>query len=230
MKDLLDLVYSFRAKEIDINGFIGGLGQWFNDIGIGGPVTSFMEKSWFPFLAMAVGALCLFYGKKWLGLIKFVSCAAIGFVAGLVISPMLETTLPFLVEKAWITGALCALILAVLNKLIFGLVFFGGPAAGAFAAFYIEGIIPMELPTVGNLPACLGIAAGAALIMLMIRKNFQRIVTAAMGGSLVNLGIKRLYDYSASLPEYQVYIDFGVVALIAIIGFVYPYRRRRRYR
>lgn len=229
MQDLLNLVYSFRAKEIDLNGFIGGLGQWFNDIGVGGPVMSVVNASWFPFVALAVGALMLFYGKKWLGFIKFASCAAIGFVAGLIANPYLVTTLPFLEGKAWITGALCALILAVLNKLIFGLIFFGGPAAGAFAVCYLPGALPMELPTANNLYACLGVAAGAALIMLMIRKNFQRVVTAVLGASFANLGIKRLYDYSASLPEYQVYVDFGVVTLIAIIGFVYQYRRRRRY-
>ena len=49
MQDLLNLVYSFRAKEIDLNGFIGGLGQWFNDIGVGGPVMSVVNASWFPF-------------------------------------------------------------------------------------------------------------------------------------------------------------------------------------
>ena len=231
MKELGKLINSFRAKELTFKQFTVELGCWFDDIGIGKPFTEAIESSWFPYVAIALGALVLFYGTKWIGFMRFLSCAAIGFVTGLVLNPMLvETeTLPFLEGKAWITGALCALILAVLGKLIFGLIFFGGPAAGAFAAFYLPDIIPGDLPTVNNLYACLGIAAGAALLMLMIRKNFQRILTSGIGGVLVTVGVKKLYDYTALLPEYALYIDIGAFALLVLLGFTYQYRRRRRY-
>ena len=229
MKELGKLINSFRAKEMNFKEFTVELGCWFDDIGIGKPFTEAIESSWFPYVAIALGAIFLFYGKKWLGFMRFVSCAAIGFVTGLVLSPMLVDMLEFLDGKAWITGALCAMILAVLGKLIFGLIFFGGPAAGAFAVFYLPDIIPGDLPTVNNLPACLGIAAGAALLMLMIRKNFQRILSSGIGGVLVTVGVKKLYDYTELLPEYALYIDIGVFALLVILGFTYQYRRRRRY-
>ena len=229
MGDLLNLVNGLRAGDMNFNEFVGNLGQWFNDIGVGGPVTALMETVWFPFVAIAVGALLLFYGKRWLGLLKFLVCGAIGFVVGLVVNPMLVDMLPFLDGKAWITGALCALILAVLNKLIFGVLFFGGPAVGAFAICYFEGTIPFELPTVGNLPMCLGAAAIALVLMLIIRKNFERIVTAALGAFAINLGVKKLFDYTATIPEYAMMVDLGVVGVLTLIGFIYQYRRRRRY-
>lgn len=234
MQELLDLVNGLRAGEMTTKEFIGNLGQWFNDIGVGGPVTSCLDSSWFPFAALLVGAIFLFYGRKWIGLIKFLSFGAIGFIAGLVVSPMLEGMLPFLVGKAWITGALCALILAVLNKLVFGLLYFGGPAAAAFAVCYLPNIIPVEnLPTVGNIPMCAGVAAVAALIMLAIRKDFERIATAIGGATLINMGVRKLYDYLTLIPEayskYATYVDVGVVALLAVLGYVYQYRRRRRY-
>ena len=233
MQELLNLVNDLRAGSMNFKEFIGNLGQWFNDIGVGGPVTSFMANSWFPYLALAVGALFLFYGKKWLGLMLFASCAGIGFVVGLVVSPMLVKTLPFLDGKAWITGALCALMLAVLNKLIFGLIFFGAPAGAAFAVCYFPGILPFEVPFAGDLPICIGVGAGAALIMLIFRKDFQRIITAAIGGILVNLGIKKLYNYLLLIPaaysKYLSYIDIAAVALLAILGYMYQHKRRRRY-
>ena len=233
MQELLNLVNGLRAGSMNFKEFIGNLGQWFNDIGVGGPVTSFMAASWFPYVALAVGALFLFYGKKWLGFMLFASCAGIGFVVGLVVSPMLETTLPFLVGKAWITGALCALMLAVLHKLIFGLIFFGGPAGAAFAVCYFPGILPFDVPFAGDLPVCIGVGVGAALIMLIFRKDFQRIITAIIGGIIVNLGVKKLYNYLALVPDayskYLTYINIGAIALLALLGYVYQHKRRRRY-
>ena len=214
---------------MNFSEFIGGLGAWFNDIGIGGMITSILEQFWVPYAALAIGALFLFYGRKWFGFLKFVSCAAIGFVAGLVVSPMLVTMLPFLEGKAWITGALCAMMLAVLNKLIFGLIFFGIPAAAAFTVCYFEGVIPYELPTVGDIPKSAIGAAIALLFMMIIRKNFERILTAVGGGFIINFGVKKLYDYTATIPDIAMQVDLAVVAVLALIGFAYQYRRRRRY-
>lgn len=229
MGDLLNLVNNLRAGDMNFTEFIGGLGQWFNDIGVGGKVTSVTNASWFPFVALAVGALFIFYGKKWLGFIQFASCGGMGFVLGLVLNPMLVDTLSVLEGKAWITGSLCALILAVLNKLIFGLLFFGGPALLVFLICYFGAIIPFDIPTMGNLPVCIGIAAGTSLLMFLLRRDVARIVTAVLGGFIINFGVKKLYDYTASIPKYAMMVDLGVVALLAVMGFVYQYRRRRRY-
>ncbi|MBE6537548.1 MAG: hypothetical protein E7673_06320 [Ruminococcaceae bacterium] len=233
MQQVLDLINGLRAGNMNFKEFIGGLGQWFNDIGIGGPVTAVIKASWFPYVALAVGAIFLFYGRRWLGLIKFLTCAGVGFAAGLIVSPMLEGMLPFLVGKAWIMGALCALMLAVLNKLVFAVIFFGGPAAGAFVVCYFDGIIPVKLPTVGDIRLCLVAAAIGALLMFMVRKDFERILTSIIGGVLVNYGVRQLYDYLTLIPEayakYATYVDVGVVALLAAIGYAYQYQRRRRY-
>ena len=229
MNDLITLINDFRAKELNFNEFIGGLGAWFNDIGVGGFVTSVLAQAWVPFAALALGMIFLFYGRKWLGCIKFVSCAGIGFVAGLVVNPFLIDMLPFLDGKAWITGALCALMLAVLNKLIFALIFFGIPVAATFIVCYFEGVIPYELPTVGNVTTAAVAAVGALLIMLVIRKDFERIITAIIGGFIINFGVKSLYDYTATIPDIAMQVDLGVVAALAVMGYFYQYRRRRRY-
>ena len=120
-------------------------------------------------------------------------------------------------------------VLAVLNKLIFGIIFFGGPAAAVFVICYFGGTVPVELPTIGNLPMCAGAAGVTALLMFLARRNLQRIVTAVIGGFAINLGVKRLYDYTATIPEYAMIVDLSVVGALALIGFVYQYRRRRRY-
>ena len=229
MRDLLNLVNSLRAGDLNFTEFIGGLGQWFNDIGVGGKVTELMSASWFAVLALGIGALFIFYGKKWLGLIQFASCGGIGFVLGLVLNPLLVGTLSMLEGKAWITASLCALILAVLNKLIFGLIFFGGPALLMFLICYFGAIIPFDIPSMGNLPVCLAIAAFTSLLMFLLRRDVARVVTAVIGGFIINLGVKCLYDYTASIPKYAMLVDLCVVALLAILGFVYQYKRRRRY-
>ncbi len=229
MKELLDLIYGFRAKEMDFNEFVGGLGAWFNDIGVGGPVMDTIAKSWFPFFAFAMGALLLFYGRKWFGSLKFMAFASIGFVAGLVFNPMLVGMLPFLEGKAWITGGLCAMILAVLNKLLFGVSYYCLPPVIVFIICYYPGYIPYDLPSAGVLPKCLFAAAGMLLIMIIIRRDFERIVTALGGSMLINYGVKRIYDYTASIPDIAKYVDLTVIGILALIGFVYQYRRRRRY-
>lgn len=229
MGALLKLVNGLRAGDMNFTEFIGGLGQWFNDIGVGGKVTSVTNASWFPFLALLVGMLFIFYGKKWQGLIQFASCAGMGFVLGLVLNPLLVGTLSVLEGKAWITASLCALILAVLNKLIFGLMFFGGPALLVFVICYFGAIIPFDIPTMKNLPVCLAIAAFTSLLMFLLRRDVARVVTSVIGGFIINLGVKKLFDYTASIPKYAMLVDLCVVALLAIMGFVYQYRRRRRY-
>ncbi len=229
MGDLLNLVNSLRAGDLNFTEFIGGLGQWFNDIGVGGKVTAFMQQPWFPILAFVVGFSLLFYGRKWFGLVKFASCGGMGFIVGLVVNPMIVGTIPYLQGKAWITGAICALILAVLNRLIFVLIFLGIPAALAFAVFYFKDIIPINNPLEGNALMCLIPAAGAIVLMLLLHRDLERIVTSLLGGFVLNLAIKSIYDYTASMPEHAMKIDLAAIAAITLIGFIYQYRRRRRY-
>ena len=100
MKELGNLFNALRAKEINFSQFIKELGVWFDDIGVGEKYTAIVESTWFPYVALAVGALFIFYGKRWLGLLKFASCGLAGFIVGLVLNPLLVDMLPFLVGRA----------------------------------------------------------------------------------------------------------------------------------
>ena len=181
------------------------------------------------FIAIAVGLLQLTYGKKFLGLFKFVAFAGIGYAIGAyAIQPILPDILINAINPT-VCGVIFALIGAVLYKLLYVLVLFGLGGTFVYVIFYAGGLIPMELPTVGDANMSY-IAVGVVLFLVLIqKKNVERLGTALLGSYLITYGVKMLYDYTTLLPEHAGVVDTVVLLALAAFGFYYQYKRRRRY-
>ena len=178
-------------------------------------------------IALGLGVLC--YGKKWLGFLKFIASAGGGFAIGLAINPMLISTLPVLEGKAWITGAVFALVLGVLSGLLYFVLYIGGSGLFVYVTCYAGGLFPFPLPTEKSVVlSCIAVAV-VAFMLLVWRKNSEMLGTAFLGAFLINKGIRIIYDYTALLAEHANVLNAVVLCMIAVLGFTHQYRRRRRY-
>ena len=226
---VIQFIKSVIAGEYDFNGFVGKLGEFFNFLGatvISGELTLksfFSSAGLYSYILMGVGALLLLYGKKYLPLIKLLLFGGVGYVVGYVIlAPMIA---PYLGESSLFSpitcGAVTALILAVLSKLVYSILFYGIAAMFAYVIAYAGGLI--ELPTIGNATLSYAVVGAVVLLLLIKRKSAERLGTAFLGSYLIVSGISKNF-YALVSPT--IWIIIGVLSLI---GYRFQYRRRKKY-
>ena len=228
---IVSFIKGVLAGDFDFYSFVGTLGHMLNEAGFAAIFEKIESLGIVAALvAIAGGMISAFYGKKYLGLIKFFAAAGCGYFAGAsVMHPLVIGTLPVLEGKEFICGAILALVCAVLYKLIYNVLFFGLAAMFSYVIFYAGGLIPMALPTVGD-KTMSSMAVGAVLLIILLqRKSAERLGTAFLGAFLITYGVKYFFDYTALLPDKAVIINAAVMCAIALVGFRYQYKRRRRY-
>ncbi len=179
------------------------------------------------YILIAIGLIELLYGKKFLNFQKFVVCGMAGYVAGVVIvSPIINKLFPL---PTIVSGAAIALLAAILSRMIYNIALYGGVGLITYILLSANGIIPIKLPTEGNvLYSAIG-AFVVIVIMFIAKKNVDRIATAGVGAVIISVAAKRLFDYTAFLPGKERLIQLAVIVLLTIIGFIFQYRRRKRY-
>ena len=228
---IISFIKGVLAGDFDFHSFVGTLGHMLNEAGFAAVFEKIESLGILSAIAaIAGGLLFVFYGKKFLGLVKFVASAGLGYIAGSsVMHPLIVGTLPVLEGKGFICGAILALVCAVLYKLIYNVLFFGLAAAFSYVIFYAGGLIPVALPTVGDKTMSY-IAVGAVLLIILLqRKSAERLGTAFLGAFFITYGVKYFFDYTALMPDKAVLLNAIVMCAFAIVGFNYQYKRRRRY-
>ena len=228
---IVSFIKGVLAGDFDFYAFVGNLGHMLNEAGFAAVFEKIESLGIVSaIVAMAFGLLLVFYGKKYLGIIKFAAATGFGYFAGAsVMHPLILDTLPVLEGKEFICGAILALVCAVLYKLIYNVLFFGLAAIFAYVIFFAGGLIPVVLPTLGNQTMSY-IAVGAVLLIILLqRKSAERLGTAFLGAFLITYGVKYFFDYTALLPDQAVIINAAVMCAIALVGFLHQYKRRRRY-
>ena len=223
IKAVLDGAYNFDS-------FVGKLGEFFVMLGntvVYGDITLasiFTSAGLYSFILMGVGAILWMYGKKFLPLLKVIVFAGAGYVVGsVVLCPML---VPYIGESALLSpltcGVVTALICAVLNKLIYNVLFFGIAAMFVYVITFAGGLIE-GLPTIGNATLSY-IAVGAVVFLLLIqKKNVERLGTAVLGSYFMLEGVTKNF-FVLDTP-----IKIAVISAIGVLGLVYQYKRRKRY-
>lgn len=196
---------------------------------IGGTITSTIAS--FGIIGAAalivVGLIFLLYGKKFFGVAKFLMCAGAGYFVGtLVVTPLINTL--FAVSPL-ICGAVCALVMAVFSKFLYNIVLYGSAAIATYVILFANGALPIVLFTQGNMIFSLAGVGVVLLLMLLMRKNIDRLITSFAGACAIVYGVRRIYDFSLLLPGYELWLKLGAVALLAVLGFAFQYHRRRRY-
>lgn len=229
----LKVIEFFKAGfsgAYDFWEFIKILGDFFNMIGatvikdeltISSILTS---PGLYSYILAAVGAVFLFYGRKFFPLIKFVVFAAIGFVVGNAFAyPALMVYMAGSVIVTPITcGVTVAIIGAALSQYLYGIVYLGAGAIFAYVICFAGGLIP-GLPTVGNSMLSYIAVAIVVLVLIIMRKNISRLGLSVAGAYFIVEAVSKNF-YKLESP-----MNFIAMGAVALIGFAFQYKNRKKY-
>lgn len=174
-----------------------------------------------PIVMIIIGAFSLIFGQKVIGMGKFFLSAIIGYGVGVIaVTPAINNVFPL---SEGICGLVVAIVAAVCCKTVYGLAYVGFSAVFAYAIFYANGLIPFALPTEGNQTLCYIVSAIIIITLLITRRHVERIGLSALGAHIVTEVVA--VNYIAAMQSFKIWI---FVALW-VLGYLYQYRKRRRY-
>ncbi len=186
------------------------------------------------FIAAVIGVcasvLIAFFGKKIIGILKFLASFVLGFALGT------HFLVPLLVEidmPAWIIGLVVGLVAGVLYRFVYIILYVGIAGYGMYIlAFYGFFLQPEAVYTPTRAVVSLIAAAVAIIIVLLFRKYLEMIGTAVLGSWLATLIFSKfIYDFTAwslfsGMERLAIIIP---TALLAALGTVVQIKTRRRY-
>ena len=191
-------------------------------------LTPVWAYRFFAFMALAL--IVAFFGKRLLGILKFLGGFAAGFIAGVALIAPMVSFIP--TNFAWIIGLVVGLVAALLNKILYVLIAIVGVGYSAYFCAFTAAILPEVFNfTKGNLLFS-GIVAGVAVLLVLIfRKTVERLATAILGGYWFALALANVYNIcTISFLATMGNIPHLVVAgIIALIGFIIQVKTRKRY-
>ena len=229
---IADGTMNFTAIANYILGYVYKL--WANEhlMWLWGLVKGFLCKlgAFLPVLLLALAAVEICFGKKLLGVQRFIACALGGYIVGvLTVSPLINQV--FLLP-AYVSGIVVAIVAAILSRYIYYVLLAVASGYSVFLIFYNNPFLPFALPTVGNLVVCAIIAVVAIILTFVLRKYIEMLGTAALGGFFVTrIVIANYFDYRT----WGVFVDkvwlghLIFIGVIAIVGFIVQYKTRTRY-
>lgn len=186
-----------------------------------------------PYLAVVFLALSLvetFFGKKLIDLQKILASFVIGFVLGVqFISPLVDTV--FVLEP-WIVGLVVGGVALVTYKVIYFLAVVACSGYPVYFVCYTAAYLPeVTVYTKGNLMYSAIAAAVAIVLVLLLLKYVEILGTAILGGYFSALCIRTMYDFTTLefLVGYETLSFYVVVGFIALLGFAFQFKTRRRY-
>ena len=183
-------------------------------------------------LIVAILSLTLaFFGRKMMGLVRFVAFFVAGFMLG---AHLLTPLLPPDVEiPAWIIGIVVALIAGVLSKFLYTVLYVVAAGYSMYIVAYNGFYLGLEASYADMLVTVALISAFVAIIIaLLLKKYIEMIGTAALGSWLAVIVVsKNLYDFTAwKIFEGNEKLAIIIpTAIIALIGAAIQIKTRRRY-
>ena len=177
-------------------------------------------------LILLAGALFIaFFGRRYAYPIKVFTSFVVTFcLCAAYVSPILDA---FFEIPHWIVPLVAASVSAVLCRIIY-LVFVGAAIVGA--CYFVVMGPAASIPFIGgNQAAAIGVAIAAVLLFFFFRKHAERICFALLGGFLAALVLRRFYDYTTFLPTLGKWLILVVTIAVAIPGFIYQHKHRRKY-
>ena len=227
---MIEFLKAVFTGAYDFWGFIKILGDFFNGIGetrITGELTLsaiFTSPGLYSYILAAVGLIFLLYGRKFMTLILYIAFGVAGYVVGGVfVYPLL---LPTMSGSILCTPLICSIAMAIVgvvfSKLLYGVLYIAAGAAFTYVICCGGGLIP-GLPTVGNPTLSYIAVAIVVLALLIMRKNVTRLGLSMAGAYfIVEAGSKNFFLLANPT-------NFIVMGAVALLGFAFQYKRRKRY-
>ena len=195
-------------------------------------ITEFIEPLGL-FIGVALVGLLLalgFFGQRMFGFVRWLLVFFIGFIVGAgYLAPALKDMAPSL--DGLMVGVAVGLILAVLSRFIYNIVFVAVIGFDVFNICFNALFFPgLEALTKGNIPTSVLIALVFVVIALSIRKYFEMILTSGIAGVALAFVVKnRLYDYSSFIPLTPALSALILGLIVAVVMSIYQYKNRVRF-
>ena len=171
------------------------------------------------------------FGRKMMGLVRFVGFFVAGFMLGAdLLTPLLPTDVEI---PAWIIGLVLALIAGVLSKFLYTVLY---TAAAGYATYIVayHGFYLNLDSSYSDMRATVGLIAAliAIIIALVLKKYIEMIGTAVLGSWIAVILVSNyIYDFTA-LKVFEGSEHLAIIiptAVIALIGAAVQIKTRRRY-
>lgn len=227
------------AAEFDFSA----IGQFFKNL-YNGSFTGKLEELWdklwdmvsmihgfVPYILLALALVQLLFGKRLLGVQKFLGAFAIGYAASAVyLVPVIADMSAKLGDLGWIFCIVIGIIAILIRKVLYMAVYI---AAFAYIPYYLvySGTI---VESIGGSYIYAGAAAAVVVILaVLLRKWVEMLGLSALGAYCVvatvdvQLGWYDMIPRIPGLPEFA----FGLilVGVLTLIGFFVQVKTRKRY-
>ncbi len=223
------------AAEYDFSA----IGQFFKNLFNGsftGKVEALWDKLWdmvsviHPFVAYILLALALvelLFGKRLLGLQKFIGMFALGYAATVVyLVPVLADLIPALADFGWIVGIVVGIIAILLRKVLYILLYI---VAFAYIPYYLvySGSI---VASIGGSLIFAGAAAGVVVVLaLLLRKWVEMLGLSALGAFCITKVLDVKLGVIDMIPFDGMIVGLAMVGVLTLIGFIIQVKTRKRY-
>ena len=187
-----------------------------------------------PGALLILSLIQAFFGKKLLGLQKFLGCFTLGFVCGVaIVHPFVAAFIQGI--SAEIIGLIIGIVCGLLCKPVYFLTYVAVAGYSVYNILFGGYYLPETITamTKGNLVVCAVAAGVAVLLVLIFRKWIEMLGTAALGGWCTYLSADALLIALtgagvAAFPMADV-IKIAAIVVVAFLGFVVQVKTRRRY-
>ncbi len=183
-----------------------------------------------PAVLAALSLVQVFFGKKLLGLQKFLACLVIGFACGTVFIYPLLAQIGITFMPDWVVGLIVGVVAAILARLVYFLAYIVA-AGGAGYILCMSDVLPESISSFTKV-WYIGVAVAVVFIVLalLLRKIIEMLGTAALGGYTLFLSFSAIL---ASLgwgvgADYEMWWKLGFIAVAALLGFIVQFKTRRR--
>ena len=177
-----------------------------------------------PFIWLGIMFFFVFFGKKLLPYIKFVSIAALGIAAGLyIVYPAIQSVGIPAILSAVVIGVLAA----IFYRLIYIFVFAGAIFYTVFTACNSGfGDLFAEMGDI-MLFVYVAVAVIAVIVAFILRKYTEMLATAMIGAYAISVQVLTILGNPAIDPSWL--LPLIITLVVGFIGFFVQVKTRRRY-
>ena len=184
-----------------------------------------------PLALFAVFAVIAFFGKRIYPVLRFILFFIMGFGLGIyLLAPPIIGMLPNM--PVWLIGLAAGIVISVLSKFLYYPTLALFIAAPVYTLFHSGiGVAALSSMLQGNKVVAAVGAAVAVVLVFLVLKFAEMLLTAMLGGYGIAIVVKALFDYTAfGIFEGRAWLGVLLVTLLfAIPGFIVQVRTRKRY-
>ncbi|MBQ7356400.1 MAG: hypothetical protein IJW66_03260 [Clostridia bacterium] len=192
-------------------------------------ITASLERFVLPiFILLAVlSAVFSAFGRKLLPVAKILTFFSVGFIFGVsFVAPYLTGV--SLNIAPWIVGAVIGVVLALLSKSLYFVLYIVAFAYSSYMIFMGGQLLPESIVsfTKDNMILSLFAVCVTIVLIILLRKPIEIIGTAVLGGYLFSLCMERVLYEALALPRIAA-VSIILMILVAFLGVIKQFKGKR---